>query len=342
MFADNTVFIVGAGASAEFNLPVGSTLMDQIKQNSKFRFEYGEIKEGVREIFQVLTSRFKEPAEVNARLDAMAEINRSIDLAGSIDEFINRHYDDQMIAEAGKLQIAHAISKAERQSLLARPKSSDESIVWDNVSGAWIKTFTQLLFEGVRNDRVGQVGANITIICFNYDRCIEHYLTEAIVKTFRGVDRETALKIVEQIEIIHPYGSLGALSKHPFAAPYTSETLRAMSENILTWSETVDSAQKSAIEKAMLSASTLVFLGFAFAPQNMNLLTATQIRDSRTSLEVFATGYGYDDVIDNRLKNKIMNLYSVSGTATSEEYIHIQYDMTCAKFVRAHSMALVT
>ncbi|KAB1087874.1 hypothetical protein F4V91_16415 [Neorhizobium galegae] len=341
MFADKTVFIVGAGASAEFNLPVGSALMEQIKQNSKFRFEFGEMKEGVHEIFHVLTRRFKEPAEVNAHLKAMAEISRSIDLAGSIDEFINRHYDDQLIAEAGKLQIAHAISKAERESLLAPHKNSDEPILWDNVSTTWIKTFTQMLFEGVRNEHVEMVGKNITIVCFNYDRCIEHYLTEAIVKTFRGVDRQTARKIVEQMKIIHPYGSLGTLADHPFGAPYTGETLRSMSDNIVTWSESVESARKAAIEKAMLSASTLVFLGFAFAPQNMNLLTATQIRDSRTSLEVFATGYGYDNVIDDRLKNKILNLYSVSGTATSEEDIHIQYNMKCAKFIQAHSMALV-
>ncbi|MCQ1772867.1 SIR2 family protein [Neorhizobium galegae] len=341
MFADNTVFIVGAGASAEFNLPVGSGLMEQIKRNSRFHFDFGQLREGVHEILNALHESYRSNGEINDRLAAMVEINRSIDLAGSIDEFINRHHNDLMIAEAGKLQIAYAIAKAERESLLAYTKNSNVLFPWEKVDGTWIKTFAQLLFEGVRNEEVEQVGNNITIICFNYDRCIEHYLTEAIIKTFRGVDREGALKIVSRINIIHPYGSLGPLGRHPFGEQIAPHNLVKMSNNIVTWSESVESARKAAIEKAMLSASTLVFLGFAFASQNMNLLTAVQARDSRTSLEVFATGYGYDDVIDDRLKNKIMNLYSVSGTATSEEYIHVQYNMKCAKFLQAHSMALV-
>ncbi|MCB5203908.1 SIR2 family protein [Neorhizobium sp. T786] len=341
MFADNTVFIVGAGASAEFNLPVGSALMDTIKQNSNFRIEY-DLREGVRAIYDELRERYRDGNDLRQRFESMAEINRSIDLAGSIDEFINRHYDDPIIAETGKLQIAYAIAKAEHGSLLARNKNSRDPFLWDNVNGTWIKTFTQLLFEGVRNDDVEQVGNNITIIVFNYDRCIEHYLTEAIIKTFRGIDRQKARQIVDQINIIHPYGSLGRLDVHPFGDEVASHRLRAMSESIVTWSESVVSETAQQIEEAMLSASTLVFLGFAFAPQNMDLLAPDRMRHSSMEpMEIYATGYGYDDVIDRRLKRRIINLYSMQSDITNEESVHIQYEMKCAKFIQSHSMALV-
>ncbi|TCN32472.1 hypothetical protein [Sinorhizobium americanum] len=342
MFKDNTVFVIGAGASAEFNLPVGSGLMERIKQNCKYRFDYGSLKEGVPEIAHDLIERYRDQqSELDARFMAMGEVHRSIDLAGSIDEFINRHYDDPIIAEVGKLQIAYAIAKAEKDSLLARPNNGDETFRWDKLNDTWIRTFAQLLFEGVRNGEAERIGNNISIICFNYDRCIEHYLTEAIVKTFRGIDRKEAGKIVDQINIIHPYGSLGKLAAHRFGGDVTSQRLRAMSESIVTWSESIMSDKRAAIEEVMLDASTLVFLGFAFAPQNMNLLSVDGMRDDFDSLEIYATGYGYDNVIDGRLKSKISNLYSSGPGVVTDRLIHVQYEMKCAKFMQSHSMALV-
>lgn len=40
MFRDNTVFIIGAGASHEFGLPVGEALMKTIQINCRFRFDH--------------------------------------------------------------------------------------------------------------------------------------------------------------------------------------------------------------------------------------------------------------------------------------------------------------
>lgn len=77
-----------------------------------------------------------------------------------------------------------------------------------------------MLFDGVRNSDVDNVGSNITIICFNYDRCIEMYLEHAIVNAFRDVPADRARQIVARINIIHPYGSLGNLKSIPLAAMF--------------------------------------------------------------------------------------------------------------------------
>ncbi len=343
MFRDNTVFVVGAGASHEFGLPVGEALMKTIQSNSRFSTAHGQLMDGVAEIYYSLIDRNKNDRNaIQTRMQAMAEIHRATDDAGSIDEFINRHYDDPLIAEVGKLQIAYAISQAERLSDIAAITQKTELLSAPNLSETWIKPFTRMLFEGVRNNDVENLGNNITIICFNYDRCIETYLEYAIEKSFRNVSPDMARNIVDRINIIHPYGSLGDLRLHPFGIEPTQERLRAMSEKIVTWSESRASDRAPKIQHAMENASTVVFLGFAFAPQNMRLLTTEKGFDEpEQEVETFATAYGYNPVINERLKTKILDLYSPNDFTINSERVHIQYDMKCADFLRAHSMALV-
>ena len=105
MFKDNTVFVIGAGASAEFGLPLGDQLLRQIKTNSQFELDGYALRSGVAEIYKCIVNRYTKSDEmIYACLDGMEEIYRAVDLAGSIDEFINRHGDDPIIAEVGKLQ----------------------------------------------------------------------------------------------------------------------------------------------------------------------------------------------------------------------------------------------
>lgn len=343
MFKDNTVFIVGAGASAEFGLPVGGMLTNQIKNNSVFELNGYSLRSGISEIYDCIVSRYtKHDAKINACMEAMGEIHRAIDFAGSIDEFINRHSDDSVIAEVGKLQVAYAISEAERLCRLAAMGHRMDHLLFDDFSDTWIKSFAQQLFDGVRNNEIENIGNNITIICFNYDRCIELFLTDAIFKTFRGISYEEAFQIVEQMNIIHPYGSLGKLTDHPFGKKASAQEVRAMSENIVTWSESQRSDIAHRIQAGMLIASTVVFLGFAFAPQNMKLLTIRNPYDvDEQGIETFATAYGYNSVINDRLRSKILDLYSGNDFTVNYDRVHIQYDMKCADFLKAHSMALV-
>lgn len=118
-------------------------------------------------MFQAIQRRY----DINARLQACAEIHRAIDFAYSIDEFIDRNNHDPYIAEAGKLQIAYAIAQAEGESKLAVNRANGKGeLAWDNLDKTWLVPFTQALFGGVRTIDVESIDKNITIICFNYDR----------------------------------------------------------------------------------------------------------------------------------------------------------------------------
>lgn len=74
----------------------------------------------------------------------------------------------------------------------------------------------------------------------------------------------------------------------------------------------------------------------------MRLLTVEDaFARERLDIETFATAFGYDPVIDKRLKNKIRQLYSDGIAPYNSGPIQIQYQMKCADFLKAHSMALV-
>ncbi|QRM54727.1 hypothetical protein [Sinorhizobium sp. BG8] len=339
MYEDNTVFVVGAGASAEFGLPIGWKLLEKIRDNSHFEFDYGPLpSKGIRKVFECVYEKYANEREVlDQAIKTFADINRGVETAGSIDEYINRYSDDPLIAELGKIQIAYAILEAEGKSNLVPSKGRErDGINWDGMQDTWISTFTRALFDGVKAGDVESIGHNIAIICFNYDRCIEHYLEHAIMRAYREVDRKTARKIVSDMDIIHPYGSLGNLSRFSYGTPLENADLYHITKNLITWSETVkDVTLITRMKDAIKEARNIVFLGFAFANQNMELLNAQLPERKAHCTNVYATGFGLSDVIEVKLKKKIMQLYSPVADAEYARFVGIKYNMKCKDFMNS-------
>ncbi|MGO6689943.1 hypothetical protein [Rhizobium leguminosarum] len=343
MFKDNTVFVVGAGASAEFNMPVGYKLMEMIAQNSLFKFEFGNLKEGVTQIYHHLTknlnmSKQEDVDWINLRLQTMRKVSDGIDLSESIDEYIFRYSSDPIIAEVGKLQIAYSIAYSEQESLLRTDRFNSKE-GFKLADGTWIHTFAKALFNGVKVDQIGEIGSNISIVCFNYDRCIEHYLEIAMMRAYSGLTQETAREIVGKINIIHPYGTLGHLQHFPYGK---IGNLQAMADNIQTWSETVrDPDTVSSMKRAIADAEHIVFLGFAFAKQNMDLLDArVGIRDERI-VRTYSTGFGLHKVGEEDYKEKISVLYKGEPLVSAMNAVRIQWDTKCAPFMEMYRYNLV-
>ncbi|UPA25357.1 SIR2 family protein [Shinella oryzae] len=334
-FQDDTVFVVGAGASAEFGLPVGWKLLEKIRNNSRFQFQGTRASDGNEKIIRTVYGRYNlDSYQHKKAFEALDDIHRGVETAGSIDEYINRYSDNSLIAEMGKLQIAYAILLAESQSAMMLP--GVEPMNWHPLEGTWIAPFTRALFDGVRAKDVEEIGSNITIICFNYDRCIEHYLEHAIQRAYRDVDHVMAREIVNRMNIIHPYGSLGPLDDLPFGSPVETTNLYDVVENLITWSETIDDHLLiDSIREAVGEAKTLIFLGFAFANQNMKLLDAQVTEAKPYYTRVYATGKGLTDDVDDTLKDKITKLFAPSAVHKKwhGQQIRIKYDMVCKEFM---------
>lgn len=348
MFQENTVFVIGAGASAEFGFPVGWQLMNTIKKNSFFEFTSYQAPKGDADLLTALKKRYRDEIERKHRLLACAEIHRAIDSAKSIDAFIYRNAHDPMITEMGKVQIAFALAKAERESkLFIRQGQMLDSIDWDSIDKTWIAQFAYGLFDGVKSTEVDSIGNNITVISFNYDRSIEFYLASAIERSFQNVDLERAHEIVGRMNIIHPYGILGKLpvSAHGSGEDYVKYgptthdvDLWTMASTLITFSESMnDNEIVGKIKHAIGSARTIVFMGFAFAKQNMDLLRSEENNNPYVYKRVFSTGLNIPTQVNATLKRNIVSTYSSKPSGQNEQnYVVIEHGMACNDFMTTH------
>jgi hypothetical protein len=119
MFKPNTVFVVGAGASSEFGLPLGAGLTARIVSNLTVEGARGGWESHYRDrrAEQLLRYRFKDNAEaLNEAFNTGALITKGILHAQSIDAFIDMHADKPAVATLGKLQIALEILRAGKAS----------------------------------------------------------------------------------------------------------------------------------------------------------------------------------------------------------------------------------
>ncbi|MBO1906800.1 hypothetical protein KHP60_16845 [Microvirga sp. 3-52] len=188
MFKSKTVFIVGAGASAEIGLPTGAKLIEGMAPQLKFDLdEFSRPTRGDKALFEIIQrhtysdNRHEYAINLKAHVFAAERISKGLNYAMSIDNFIDIHKDDYRIEFCGKLAIASNILKAERDSsLYVNPDKRHATFDVEKVKKTWFHRFVQILHTGVSVDDVGGIFDNISIITFNYDRCIEHFLLHAL------------------------------------------------------------------------------------------------------------------------------------------------------------------
>jgi hypothetical protein len=358
LFRDGTVFIVGAGASAEFGLPVGSQLAKKIKTRAFcLKNLNNEIIRPADTFVEELLQRHYGESDRYAVWRALDVIGEGIGTAVSIDAFIDRYKNNPVVASVGKLLIAIEIALAERSSNM-HPKNAVELALQPAVPTAddtWIGNFTRILLDGV--DDPSQIGKGISIICFNYDRCIEFYLTEAISAAY-DIDIGDAQEIVGKINIIHPYGTLGALPTYAAPAregvlPFGPELDQATpwftiaDNHIRTYTQQAHNVESILrIHEAIGRSVVMVFLGFGFNNQNLDLLRVREFpgvykNDPR---QVYSSGLGVEKQVSNTLKRRIGNLFGryLQRAQDWSQAIHIEHGQSCGQLFQTHFMNLAS
>lgn len=139
-----TVFILGAGASKEFGLPLGSDLQLKISKMMDMRFEYRTQKSGDTQIYN-LARQFFGNEDANL-VPSSWLIRDGLRLTDSIDNFMEKHSQNKAVQLLGKLAIAKSISEAERRSLLFVDKSNTyNKLDLDQLSETWaVKLFRHI------------------------------------------------------------------------------------------------------------------------------------------------------------------------------------------------------
>lgn len=296
MFESHTLFVVGAGASAEIGLPVGSALIETIATKLDIRFQDGlRLSSGDPGIADTVRFHARHRNEnQNTYYQKARMIREALPVAPSIDNFLDAHKKDEHIQFCGKLGIVASILEAERKSKLFAEGHGNDHVDLGHLSGTWYTAFMKMLVERVDLDEIESVFDNVSFITFNYDRCIQRFLHVALQKYY-GIDSGRAADLISKLEIIHPYGSIGRLpfeggnSIVPYGAKLDEAALIEAAGRIRTFTEQIEDFEfLDAIRQSVSGAETLVFLGFGFHPQNMELLSGGSMINARRA---YATSY---------------------------------------------------
>lgn len=307
-----TAFVVGAGASCEFGgLKAGDGLKTDIARSLDFKLDDMALRHGGSKI---LYESIRKLASTESAPDLgwyggrAANLVHALPASRSIDNFLDSHSEDARTVIVGKLAIAYEILRAERASKLFFKSRLD--LV--GVQSTWLNSLFGLLVEQCNPANIETRLTETSFIVFNYDRCIEHYMTNALQTHYRmGADQADA--IVNGISIVHPYGQVGYLpgmTNHgspptAFGAKPAASELLDISKSLKTFTEGVDPTSDSLarIRSIIQTAERIVFLGFAFHPINMKLLNPGAAKSNASS--AYATGKGLS-VPDARLIKELL------------------------------------
>ncbi len=319
---ERTVFIVGAGASKEVNLPTGAELKLKIANLLDMRFnQFGRgLESGSHEIVAALRARVLgadgRQGDINPYLHEAWHIRDALPQAISIDNFIDAHKENDKIALCGKLGIVKSILEAEANSFLSIDNQRDDpTIDFRRLENTWYTPFFQQLTENCGKDDLLARFQHVTLIVFNYDRCIEHFVFHAL-KNYYKISNEEAADLVQALSIYHPYGHVGTLpwidrnQAVGFGMEIRSEQLLCIASKTKTFMEGTDPGSSEIIEirRHMNELDRLVFVGFAFHKLNMQLI-APDDSNPESRLDCFATAYGISGSDQEVIQDNLNKLY---------------------------------
>lgn len=265
MIENNTVLVLGAGASIPYGFPSGLQLKAHICKAIKKKNSIYE---------DLLLNKDEELVE-----DFYNNLLLSSEM--SIDAFLEHN---EKYFEIGRRAIAN---------ILLRKEIHNE--MYDNWIEKWLdpknqdKHWYQLLFSKLNAPFEEFENNNLKIITFNYDRSLEYFLLEAMKAKYSEKDDKDILKKLHIIPILHVYGKLGSLPEYDSdgtMVPYDlfrkadikdkkwwRGKVYEASKNIITIHQAEE--MKVGITKAqefMLWSNRIYFLGFGYDKTNMQQL----------------------------------------------------------------------
>jgi hypothetical protein len=293
-----TVFVIGAGAGVDVGMPLGDRLSHIIGEKLRIKFEEGNRQTGGDKLIMETMRRHAaaNQQDINLYRRAAFSVAGGIAYSRSIDSYLHAHKDNKPLQVCGKLAIAQTILECEKGSALAVQKGREFRAA-TKVNESWLGAFMYGLQERiVVSENLGDIFRHLTIVNFNYDRCVEHFLFHAMQAWSLKNEQEVA-ELMKGLHIYHPYGSVGDLPWQSgegieFGAEPDEfgRLLLKSSSRIRTFNEEVEDRTKiKEIQDAMCTANRIIFLGFHFHPQNVDLITPPNAQSGIANQFAYAT-----------------------------------------------------
>lgn len=300
MVTKPTVLILGAGASKPLGYPTGV-----------------ELKKGIFDDLETDMPCFTALRTLGFSAKDISDFRWALFYSGknSVDAFLEHRKD---FLEIGKFSIASALLSYENERELFE-------------IGDWYQFFYDKL-----NTSFEEFDKNtISIITFNYDRSLEHYLFTALKHSYDRESRECASKL-KNIPIIHVHGQLGYLPWQDhlprplepwrgledwirYGSPTDTEDLKRAVEGIRIIHDDKDLGGDPQFDKAhelLAQAEKVYFLGFGYHATNVERLNIELLRKtSRVDVQGTIKGLGEaeKDTARNLFDHKGVNINFFPG-----------------------------
>lgn len=255
MIEANTVFILGAGASKPYGFPLGVELRQQILK---------ALSSPTAEQFKLLQSCGYAEAQITRFHDDLHDA-----LHDTIDDFLS---DRPTYREIGSHAIAIALMNCEDHKKVF-PKRD------------WYPHLFRLL--DFKHDTQTLAG----IVTLNYDRSLEHYLTNTIAVSYEGDVKKRAEARLRDFPIHHIHGMLGVYPTRPYHKKAEMGQIKtAAAELRITSDSDLDSSPLYAAAKDLCrNASAVVFLGFGY---HARVIKRLGLLDASPTLKLLGSAHG--------------------------------------------------
>jgi len=267
MIRSGTVLILGAGASAPFGFPCGRALLL-------------EIAHGIEVVRSKVGGLGHRLVECGYDRDLVKRFGRELLLSmqPSVDAFLEKRSE---YVEIGKAAIACALIPYERERELYR---------YPGKGPHWYEySFSQM---GTTLDYFKN--SQLSVITFNYDRSLEHFLFLAL-KYSHGLSDEECEKELKAVRIVHMYGTLGgSLHLEEGSRPYNDEVTPDVAKQCtsairILHEDTIDDPELDEARELLMHARVICFLGFGYHYVNIRRLRLELLPGDS---ELFGTAYG--------------------------------------------------
>jgi hypothetical protein len=265
MIKRKTVLILGAGASIPYGFPSGRKLRDIICT---------ELLEERTQLFQAVRAAGFDDDQITRFRDTLR--GAGLD---SVDQFLERRHEFHGV---GVTAIAAALIPFENEQKL---NGGDDN---------WYEYFFQRLVP--TKDAVA--ASNVSVVTFNYDRSLDHFLFTALRKAYGLSTTEAAHFLTDVMPIVHVHGKLGELPDlsgsedgvHRYHPASGVGGTRAASRRIKVVHQGAASDRDFVRAKSLIDkAEVICFLGFGYLEANLANL---QVQKWPQSAELHGTAFG--------------------------------------------------
>lgn len=208
--------------------------------------------------------------------------------AGSVDAYLEVV---QNFAPIGKACIAIELMSRESHGGLIGTTRGDGNRSWYEY--LWKKIAAPL-------DKI--IDNSLSIVTFNYDRSLEHYLFTCIKSMKVGMSDQEASEIFRQaFKIVHVHGQLGRHpcqqgESRPYEPDLSDQLLKVAINQIVVLHEAKDTSKEFKEATSIISKSkTVCILGLGYHPKNIERLHLDTINWAGKTIYACLTGLEFQD-----------------------------------------------